>query len=504
MAKELFIPQLGQTVEQVTIVRWLAADGAQVERGQELLEVETDKAVFPVEATGKGYLHIGPFKEGDVVPVLQVVATIGKADEAWPGPAGKAAPSGEEASIGQGDKETRRQRDEAAESVSLSPGLLVSSESPGLPVSLSRLFASPRARRLAAERRVDIAAVAPTGGEGARVVERDVLAYLHQLPKATPVAQKLAASAGVDLRAATGTGSDGRITRGDVERTLRDGPATNDQRPTTGGIFESQNSKLKTQNSELTNGQSQPAADSSLIIGPSPAEVIERVPLKGVRAIIADRMGTSVHTTARVTLMMEVDATELVAMRERLKARVSAAWGFAPGYNDLLAKIVAAALRAFPYMNARLAGDAIERLGQINLGMAVDTERGLLVPVIRDADRKGLRQLGGEFRAQVERARAARSLPDELSGGTFTITNLGMYDVDAFTPVINLPEAAILGVGRIVRKPVVLDGSDAVVVRSMWTLSLVFDHRLVDGGPAARFLQHIKSLIEEPYLLLAE
>ena len=464
MAKELFIPQLGQTVEQVTIVRWLVGDGAQVDRGQEVLEVETDKAVFPVEAPGKGYLHVGPFKEGDVVPVLAVVATIGKQDEVWAAP-------------GQGDKETR-QADDPAEGVSSSPGLPVSPESPDLPVSDSRLFASPRARRLAAEKHVDIAKIAPTGGAGVRVVERDVLSYLRQLPKATPVAQKVAAAAGVDLRAATGTGADGRITRGDVERTLRDG------RPTTGDAL----------------GRD----DSSPIFRPSSPEVVERVPLKGVRAIIADRMSASVHTTARVTLIMEVDATEFVAMRERLKARVSSAWGFAPGYNDLLAKIVAASLRAFPYMNARLTGDAIERLGQVNLGMAVDTERGLLVPVIRDADHKSLRQLGSEFRAQVERARGGRSLPDELAGGTFTITNLGMYDVDAFTPVINLPEAAILGVGRIVRKPVVLDGSDAVVVRHMWTLSLVFDHRLVDGGPAARFLQHVKALIEEPYLLLAE
>jgi pyruvate dehydrogenase E2 component (dihydrolipoamide acetyltransferase) len=235
--------------------------------------------------------------------------------------------------------------------------------------------------------------------------------------------------------------------------------------------------------------------------------------LKGIRAIIADRMGTSVHTTARVTLVTEVDATEFVALRGRLKAKVEQAWGFAPGYNDLLALIVARALRHLPYMNARLAPstssgqspDAIELLAHVNLGMAVDTERGLLVPVIRDADRKSLRQFGTEFRELVDRARRGRSLPDDLSGGSFTITNLGMYDVDAFTPVINLPEAAILGVGRIAPKWVYSPASpNAPVLRQMWTLSLVFDHRLVDGAPAARFLQHIKELIEEPYLLLTE
>jgi len=153
-------------------------------------------------------------------------------------------------------------------------------------------------------------------------------------------------------------------------------------------------------------------------------------------------------------------------------------------------------------MNARLSadGDAIERLPHVNLGMAVDTERGLLVPVIRNADRRGLREFGAEFRALVERARAGRSLPDDLSGGTFTITSLGTFEIDAFTPIINLPEAAILGVGRIRPKPVVREGE--IVVRQMWTLSLVFDHRLVDGAPAARFLQRIKKLVENPYLLL--
>lgn len=235
--------------------------------------------------------------------------------------------------------------------------------------------------------------------------------------------------------------------------------------------------------------------------------------MKGVRAIIAERMATSVHTTARVTLVTEVDATEFVALRERLKGKVAEAWGFAPGYNDLLARIVAVALRKFPYMNARLAPstgsgqgpDAIELLARVNLGMAVDTERGLLVPVIRDVDKKNLRELGTEFRALVERARAGRALPDDLTGGTFTITNLGMYDIDAFTPVINLPEVAILGVGRIAPKWVYSPASPtAPVLRQMMTLSLVFDHRLVDGAPAARFLQYIKNLIEEPFLLLAE
>jgi pyruvate dehydrogenase E2 component (dihydrolipoamide acetyltransferase) len=224
--------------------------------------------------------------------------------------------------------------------------------------------------------------------------------------------------------------------------------------------------------------------------------------MTGLRRIIAERMAASDAVTARVTLVTEADATSFVEGREQLKTTVAEEWGFAPGYNDLLGLIVARALREFPYINVRLGddGQSIERLPHVNLGMAVDTERGLLVPVIRGADQMGLRAFGAEFRALVERARAGKSLPDDLSGGTFTITSLGTYEIDAFTPIINLPEAAILGVGRIQPKAVVRDGE--IVARQMWTLSLVFDHRLVDGAPAARFLQRIKQLVENPFLLL--
>jgi pyruvate dehydrogenase E2 component (dihydrolipoamide acetyltransferase) len=447
MAEEFFIPQLGQTVEEVVLVKWLVPDGAQVSRGQEVMEVETDKATFPVESNAKGYIHIGPYKEGDVIPVLTVVAMIGKPEDQFQ------VALGQVESNHTADTQATGLKEDNAQSVIA-------------PVAASTQFASPRARKLAAEKKVDLDQISPTGYGGLRVAERDVVAYLNQMPKATPVAQRMAADTGVDLRALTGTGSGGRIVKEDVTRAV----------PNVINV------------------------DHATIL--SAAEVIERIPLKGVRGIIAERMGNSVHTTARVTLVMEVDATEFVSARERLKSKVTEAWGFAPGYNDLLAKIVAVALRRFPYMNARLAPDAIEVMSHVNIGMAVDTERGLLVPVIHDVDQKNLRQFGEEFRSLAEKARNGHSLPDDLSGGTFTITSLGSYEIDAFTPVINLPEAAILGVGRIASKPLAL--GDQVVIRKMWTLSLVFDHRLVDGAPAARFLQHIKQLIEEPYLLLGE
>ena len=452
MAEEFFIPKLGQTVEEVTLVSWLVEDGAKVTQGQAVMEVETDKAIFPVEANARGVIHIGPFKAGMVLPVLTVVAVIGKPEDKFelkasasaeatpePVPAGSAAPEG------------------------ASPAA-----APVQGPENEKLFASPRARKLADEKNVDLGAVSPTGYGGVRVAERDVLAYLAQAPKVTPVAQHIAAESGIDLRTVSGTGPGGRILKKDIAR----------------------------------HTQTEAFIPMPAVSAPGPqAEILERIPLKGVRAIIVERMAASVHTTARVTLVTEVDATEFVAARTRIKEKVEKDWGFAPGYNDLLARIVAAALRHFPYMNARLTPDAIEILGHVNMGMAVDTERGLLVPVIRDADQKSLRQFGAEFRTMVEQARNNRLMPDNLTGGTFTITNLGMYDVDAFTPVINLPELAILGVGRIAPKPVAR--GEGMVVRQMLTLSLVFDHRLVDGAPAARFLQYIKQLIEEPYLLLA-
>jgi pyruvate dehydrogenase E2 component (dihydrolipoamide acetyltransferase) len=321
---------------------------------------------------------------------------------------------------------------------------------------------------------VDLTLVTGTGPNG-RIVEQDVFDYLASRPKATPVAIKTAEALGVDLTKVQGTGPSGRITKVDVEAAARP-PVPPVEVPAV------------------------PPMEAPAV--PSMEAAIERVPVSGLRRIIAQRMAASDEATARVTLVTEADATAFVEVREQLKASVTEEWGFSPGFNDLLGVIVARALREFPYMNARLSddGQTIERLPFVNLGMAVDTERGLLVPVIRDADQKGLRIFGTELRKLVDRAREGKSLPDDLAGGSFTITNLGMYEIDAFTPIINLPEAAILGVGRIQPKPVIKDGE--FLARQMLTLSLAFDHRLVDGAPAARFLQRIKQLVENPYLLL--
>jgi pyruvate dehydrogenase E2 component (dihydrolipoamide acetyltransferase) len=452
MATEVILPKLGQTMEEGTIVEWFKGEGDEVKRGEILFSVESDKATLESEAPARGFLRKILVPAGETVPVLTPVGIITRTmDEEIP----EFLAAG--AAVEPKALEAEPVEQEAAVSETPKP-------------ETGRLFASPRARMRAREWGVDLALVSRTG-PGGRILERDVQAYVESQPKATPMALKVAADLGVDLATVTGTGVGGKITREDVEAAA---------------------------------AVARPAAP--VVAAPVPAfklplaEVASTTPLSGLRGIIAERMAFSAHTAARVTLVTEVDATTFVEARTRLKDAVSEEWGFAPGYTDLLVLIVARALREYPYINARLNGDAIEQLAHVNVGVAVDADRGLLVPILRDADQMGLRELGMHFREVVGRAREGKSLPDELTGGTFTITNLGMFDVDAFTPVMNPPELAILGVGRIQPKPVVLEGE--VVVRHMVTLSLAFDHRLVDGAPAARFLQRIKRLMENPYLLL--
>jgi pyruvate dehydrogenase E2 component (dihydrolipoamide acetyltransferase) len=209
-------------------------------------------------------------------------------------------------------------------------------------------------------------------------------------------------------------------------------------------------------------------------------------------------MAQSAHTAAPVTLTTEVDATELAALRERIKRDIGG--GKTPSYTDLLTRLVALALLEHPQVNSSFAGDGIVRHPAVHIGIAVDTEQGLLVPVVRDAHLKSVQRIATESAALIERARSGKAGADDLGGGTFSISNLGMYEIDAFTPIINLPECAVLGVGRIVARQVVVDEErETVAIRKMMVLSLTFDHRLVDGAPAARFLQQVKRWIEQPY-----
>jgi len=447
MATEIIMPKLGLTMTEGSVVRWLKQDGNAVKKGEPIFEVQTDKVVLEVEAPDDGVLRILT-AEGVTVPVLTIIGWVVAQGEAVP--VGVASvPAAAEAAI------------QAAPVATTAP--VVESMAS---VSGGRVPASPAAKRIARENGIDLVAVQGTG-PGGRIVAKDVEAAAEALRvKASPVARRMARDAGLDLSGVTGTGPAGRITKEDVERALAAPPA-----PTS---------------------------------APAPVTVIppdaEKIPVAGIRKVIFERMAYSSNTVARVTEFVEVDATSLVEVRTRLKDTLQKAEGLPVGYNDLLIMIVAKALKEHRLVNSTVAGDEIRLLPQINIGLAVDTDRGLIVPVVRDADTKNLAEIVRDVRALVGRAAEGRSLPDDMTGGTFTITNLGMYEIDGFTPIVNLPESAILGVGRIQAKPVVRDGD--IVVRQMMLLSLSFDHRSIDGAPAARFLQRVKHLIEDPCLML--
>ena len=298
----------------------------------------------------------------------------------------------------------------------------------------------------------------------------------------SPRARRIAAELGIEAQRLTGTGRAGRVLERDVRAAAA---ALISQRPAPTAV--------------AAPASARPARP---VITQVRAGDDTRARWTPGRRRTAERMLASTQATAPVTLTTEVDATELVRLRGQLKQ--DAAPGQAvPGYNDLFARLVAQALLEHPALNARLEGDEIVQSAAVHMGLAVDTPRGLLVPVLRDVTSKSVRQLAAESAALVEQARAGRLGPDALTGSTFSLTNLGMYDIDLFTPVINLPECAILGLGRIQAKQVVVDAaSERVAIRQMMGLSLTFDHRLVDGAPAARFLQRVKQFIEQPYLWL--
>lgn len=464
MIKGVILPQLGQTMVEGNIIEWMVAEGDRVERGDPLFSFESDKANLDVEAPIDGIVRKILAKAGETRPVLSLVAVLASSMEEDISSVLKE--SGVEADPSKAVKETFLDK----ESRSAAPD-----DEPETP-DKGRIVASPRAKMLARKENIDLAELTGSGS-GGRIIERDVLAHLASFPKVTPIARRLAEEMGVDLAQVKGSGPGGKITRTDVES------AQAIQRPTTQPV-----EPIQAPAPQAAQASQEPAVSGS-------------IPMAGLRKVIADRMSLSAHSAARVTLMTEVDATKFVELRTALVNAASENWGFRPGYNELLVSLVAKALREHPRMNAILDGNAIKELELINIGLAVDADRGLKVVVVRGADKKGLRQLGMELEELVGRALSDQSLPEELSGGTFTITNLGMFGIDGFTPIMNPPETGILGVGRIIDKPAVFEGQ--MCIRAMLSLSLSFDHRVIDGAPAARFLQRVAKLIQEPVLLLA-
>lgn len=447
---QVVMPKLGLTMTEATLVEWLKADGDLVEKGEPLFVLESEKSALEIEAPTGGRLHI-LVPAGDTVSVHTPIARLARD----PGSGIQDLGPG----IRDSDAATRHGSgitDHKAHATHHAPGVTP---------------ASPRARALARRLGISLAGLAGTGARGmvivADVEQADALQEAAaRAVKVSPLARRLAEQSGVDLSAVAGSGPSGRIMRQDIEGALA--PQPNPSPPL----------EVET---------------------PSPGVQS----LSGLRGIIAERLSASWRERPHVTLTTEADATNLISARQQTIAET----GSKVSYDAFLVALVARALGELPYMNVRLTERGIQRLSEISIGVAVDTERGLLVPVVRHAADKNLLQVQRTLAELVERALLGRSLPDDLGGGTFTITNLGMFEVDAFTPIINPPESAILGVGRIVAKPVVHSTGSGqavdrqVVVRDMMALSLSFDHRLIDGAPAARFLQRVKQLVERPFAL---
>ena len=406
MATEIIMPQLGLTMEEGTIAKWIKQVGDKVAKGDVLVEITTDKLSSEIESEVDGVLLKIVAQEGEDIPVKGLLAIIGEEGEqvgaSTQAPAAKA-----EAVQTEAPKAAAPQAAAVTES--------------------GRVKASPLAKKIAAELGVDLTTVAGSGPNG-RIVQKDVLAAEVKpvAPQAVAAEVKPAAPAPVPVKAAVS---------GDVV-----------------------------------------------------------TPLTNMRKVIGKRMQQSKTTAPHVTMTTEVNVDKTIALRSKLNAKNT---DVKFSYTDILVKMAATALRNYPKINSSITEDSIIVHDKINVGVAVALDDGLIVPVVSDADRKGLKAITKETKDLISKARTNTLSPDEMSGATFTISNLGSYDIDGFTPVINLQEAAILGVGRIVKKPIVNE-NDEIVPASMMVLSLSFDHRIVDGAQAAEFLKAIKGYLEDP------
>lgn len=448
MAKEIFMPKLSSTMEIGTLLQWFKEEGDTVEIGEPLFEIMTDKINIEVEAYDDGILLKKYFDLDAQVPVNHVVGYIGEENEQVPaeppGVAGETADSVQEEVAA------------AAETVESTSEVVVvnSGEKPR---------ATPAARREAKVKRVELATV-PGSGPNGRVHLKDVEVYATTgvaTVKITPLASKIAKQEQVDVSTLAGSGLNGKVLKQDVSTAIQ--------------------------------GKDKKAATPS-------ASPEKRRKIAGMRKVISDRMSQSAFTAPHVTLTSDIDMTKVKELRTQLLPIIEKQTGFRLSYTEVIIKAVGTVLSRFPALNASFVNNEIIYNDDVHIGLAVAVPDGLMVPVIKDVTQKGLADLTTEAKDIGKRAREQKLLPDQLKGSTFTISNLGMYAIDTFTPIINQPEIAILGVGRMVDKPVVVKG--AIEVRPMMAVSLSFDHRVVDGAPAAEFLTELKRVLENPFELL--
>jgi pyruvate dehydrogenase E2 component (dihydrolipoamide acetyltransferase) len=457
MATAVVMPKQGNSVESCLIVDWKKNVGDAVKEGDILCEVETDKAVMEVESAHAGTLLARFFDEGEEVPVMVNIAAIGEPGEDVSDldpNAGQSAPA------------------PAAETSTPAPADApdhTPDSEPPIFTPQSSSFISPRARHLAERKALDPTPLTGTG-PGGRIIERDVEAALAAQPKLSPVAKAMVEEGGY-VAPERGSGPGGRIMARDL---------------------------VASGEWQVTSGETEEATRATS------HEDVEIIPVKGVRKVIAQRMLASLQTTAQLTLDGSADARAMLALRTRLKASADALGLQGITINDLILFAVSRTLLRHPELNAHFDGEAeIRRYASVHLGMAVDTPRGLMVPVIHNADRYSVKALSQEAKRLATACLESRVKPDELAGGTFTVTNLGALGVEHFTPVLNPPEVAILGVGNVNLKPVAGTGGEVEFIPHLG-LSLTINHQVVDGAPGARFLQDLARGIAEIDLLLAD
>ena len=452
MAQEVLMPKLGLTMTEGTIEEWKYKEGDSVKKGDILFSVATDKLTNDVEAEADGVLLKILLPEGETAPCKAVIAYIGEA--------------GEVIAEGGASAESTAAQAPASSAAAVPAKTPAVTRDPGAPV-----LASPAAKKLAKEKGVDLALIAGTGPKG-RITLEDVEAYLTAPKvnepaaevKTSPLAAKLAEELGVDVSKIQ---TDGRVMKADVL--------------TAAGVC-----------------TAAPAAEAAPAIA---AGDNDEAPVKvnPLRRSIAANMSNSWHTSPRVTYTFAVDVTAMKALRAKLKDSLKEQ-GIKLTYNHILMKVVAKALMEFPDVNASFADNMLTRHKHVNMGLAVAKGDGLIVPNVKNADSKSLAEIAKETEALIEATRSGKIDMKDMTGGTFTISSLGPYGVRSFSPIINQPELAILGVCDIVDTPIVCNGE--IVIRPMMNLCLTADHRVVDGVMASKFMKRVVELLENLYLLL--
>src|SRR5256885_14278884 len=446
--KKVEMPKMGDTMEEGKILHWIKKEGDPVKKGEMLAEVETDKVNIEIEAFASGTLRKILVSEGNSAPIGSAIALIGAADEPL-----AQNPGGNGDTKTPATHELRKHSSGNAQSVPaqvLSSTVAAQTTFPGAPIpgKGGRIFISPIARRIAQEHRLDYATLQGTGPNG-RIIKMDVEAALSRLQ---PVVTAMPEAVGV--------------------------PGAQPVPP-----------------------QALPISSIEPIMASIDTGEVVEIPLTAMRRTIARRLSQSMQTAPHFYVTSVIDTDKLAALRQQINEY--AATDPSPvkvSFNDLIVKAVARALVRMPQVNVSFAEDRLLQKKQVHIGVAVALEQGLIVPVLRNADQRGILDIAREARRLSEAAREGKLRPEDFSGGTFTVSNLGMFDVDSFTAVINPPESAILAVGSITPTPVAVDGQ--VVVRDRMKVTLSADHRALDGATAARFLQEVKRLLEEPFGLV--